>query len=428
MMKEFVAGVISFFSTSQLLLGFLVCLGLILERESFSKILVGTSRTILGLTILNAGAGLLVGVLANLTPLISMSMGGRTFMPVTETVVIGAMGIMAATISGVFVGAFLVNLLIARITRWKYVMLSGLHMIFISSLLPLVVAPAGLVGIPSVIVCSIIGGIMYTYMPAITQRFTKIITGDQPVSVGHPGATGYALSAWLGSKLGDPSKSTEDLKISDKWDFLNDYAVIAAIVMFVLFLACTLVIGPSVMETTLKTSQNWIAFSLLQAFTFASGIMLVLYGVRIMLAEIVPAFHGIAEKLIPNAIPALDCPIMFSFAPNAVIIGFIASMVGGVFATVAIKLAAGFFVIPPITEHFFMGGTAAIYGNATGGRKGAVIGAVIMGIGLTALPLLLWQFTKVGVPQPVGMVDTDLVLWGSATGAIARLIHSIFVH
>jgi PTS system ascorbate-specific IIC component len=73
-----------------------------------------------------------------------------------------------------------------------------------------------------------------------------------------------------------------------------------------------------------------------------------------------------------------------------------------------------------------MGGTAAIFGNATGGRKGAVIGAIIMGIGLTVLPVLLWQFTKGVVPQMVSMVDTDFGLWGSLVGALGRLIHSLF--
>lgn len=428
-MKNFLTVFISFFSTPQILLGFLVCLGLILQRKSFSKILVGTSKAILGIIILFAGIDLLVGALGNVTPLIQLVMGGKTFLPMSGAVVEAAMKTtLSSTIGLVFLGGFIVNLLIARFTRWNYVMLSGEHMLYISTLFPVVVAAAGLVGIPSVIVCSIIAGVMYTYMAAITQPYTRIITGNQAVSLGHPGATGYALAGWLGKKFGDPSKSTESIKVSDKLAFLNDFAVMTAIIMFLLFMILSLVTGPKTMQAKLNIQQNWVTFCVLQAFALAAGVMVLLYGVRLMLDEVVPAFHGIAEKIIPNAMPALDCPIIFTFAPNAVIIGFIASLVGGALATVAVKLVTNIFVIPPIMEHFFMGGTAAIFGNATGGRKGAVIGAMIMGVGLTALPVLLYQFTKGVGPQMVSMVDTDFGLWGSATGAIARLIHSIFVH
>ncbi|GAE81020.1 integral membrane protein [Cutibacterium acnes JCM 18920] len=55
----------------------------------------------------------------------------------------------------------------------------------------------------------------------------------------------------------------------------------------------------------------------------------ILFGVRIILGELIPAFQGIASKVVPGAIPALDCPIVFPYAQNAVLIGFISSFIGG---------------------------------------------------------------------------------------------------
>ncbi|VUC76934.1 PTS system ascorbate-specific transporter subunit IIC [Salmonella enterica] len=65
------------------------------------------------------------------------------------------------------------------------------------------------------------------------------------------------------------------------------------------------------------------------AITFAAGVFIILQGVRLILAEIVPAFTGFSEKLVPNARPALDCPVVYPYAPNAVLIGFLFSFLGG---------------------------------------------------------------------------------------------------
>lgn len=43
--------------------------------------------------------------------------------------------------------------------------------------------------------------------------------------------------------------------------------------------------------------------------TFVAGVFVLLQGVRMFLGEIIPAFKGISEKLIPGARPALDVPI-----------------------------------------------------------------------------------------------------------------------
>lgn len=88
--------------------------------------------------------------------------------------------------------------------------------------------------------------------------------------------------------------------------------------------------------------ENWVLYSVINSITFSAGIYIVLAGVRMLINEIVPAFKGISEKLVPNAKPALDCPIVFPFAPNAVLIGFLCSFIGGIVATF---LAAGLYPI-----------------------------------------------------------------------------------
>ncbi|HGQ1235858.1 TPA: PTS transporter subunit IIC, partial [Streptococcus pneumoniae] len=105
--------------------------------------------------------------------------------------------------------------------------------------------------------------------------------------------------------------------------------------------------------------------------------------------EIVPAFKGISERLVPNSKPALDCPIVYTYAPNAVLIGFISSFVGGL-VSMAIMIASGTVVIlPGVVPHFFCGATAGVIGNASGGVRGATIGAFLQGILISFLPVFL---------------------------------------
>ena len=50
--------------------------------------------------------------------------------------------------------------------------------------------------------------------------------------------------------------------------------------------------------------------------TFVAGVLVLLQGVRMFLGEIIPAFKGISEKLIPGARPALDVPIFYASGPG----------------------------------------------------------------------------------------------------------------
>lgn len=139
-----------------------------------------------------------------------------------------------------------------------------------------------------------------------------------------------------------------------------------------------------------------------------------------VISEIVPAFKGWSDKIVPNAKPALDCPIVFPYAPNAVLIGFFVSFAGGIVGMIILLLVgADNVVLPGVIPHFFVGATAGVFGNATGGRRGAVVGSFVNGLVITFLPLLLMPVMGDLGFEGSTFSDADFIATGIVLGNVA---------
>ena len=73
--------------------------------------------------------------------------------------------------------------------------------------------------------------------------------------------------------------------------------------------------------------------------------------------------------MVPGAIPALDAPIVFPYAQNAVLVGFISSFAAGLIGlfVLAAWLGPAFglaVILPGLVPHFFTGGAAGEIGRA----------------------------------------------------------------
>ena len=370
------------------LMGLIAFVGLVALRTPSHKVLTGTLGPILGYLMLAAGAGVIQNNLSPLASLIEKGFGITGVVPNNEAVTSVAQKILGVETMTILIVGLLLNLLFARFTRFKYIFLTGHHSFFMACLLSAVLGAIGFKGAAMIAVGGFILGAWSAISPAIGQKYTLQVTDGDEIAMGHFGSLGYYLSAWIGSKVGKDSTSTEELKISEKWSFLRNTTISKGIFMVVFYLIATiacLIRSPKTVEE-LAAGKNPFIFAIVSGLTFAVGVAIVYAGVRMILADLIPAFQGIATKLIPNAVPAVDCAVFFPYAPTAVIIGFAFSFLGGLIGMFILGAIGGVLIIPGMVPHFFCGATAGIYGNATGGRKGAILGSFVNGLFLAFLP------------------------------------------
>ena len=256
---------------------------------------------------------------------------------------------------------------------------------------------------------------------------TLQVTDGDDIAMGHFSSLGYYVSGLIGKLIGKGSKSTEDIEVPEKWSFLRNTTISTAITMIFFYVVSALVAGPTFVGE-LAGDQNYLIYAIISGLMFAVGVAIVYAGVRMILSDLIPAFQGIATKVIPNAVPAVDCAVFFTYAPTAVIVGFISSFVGGVVGMLTLGALGGVLIIPGMVPHFFTGATAGIYGNATGGRRGAVVGAFVNGLAISFIPaLLLPVLGDLGFSNTT-FGDTDFGVIGILLGQFGEWLGSIGIY
>lgn len=386
--------ILDILSVPAILVGLISMIGLIALKKNSADIIKGTIKTILGFLILGGGAGIVVGALSNFGVMFEQGFNINGVVPHNEAIVAMALKTYGTQTALIMAFGMVVNILIARFTPLKYIFLTGHHTLYMACMIASILVIGGMQGVSLIIVGSMILGFIMALFPAIAQPTMRKITGTDDVAFGHFSTIGYVFSAWIGSLVGNKQKTTEDINFPQGLSFLRDSSLAVSLVMMVLYLIVAIASGPAYVEKELSGGQNFIVFSMIQAITFAGGVYIILAGVRLVLAEIVPAFSGIATKLVPDAKPAIDCPVVYPYAPNAVLIGFLSSFVGGVVGMIVLLMLDKSFpglpiILPGVVPHFFCGATAGVFGNATGGLRGSIAGAFAQGLLITFLPVLL---------------------------------------
>ncbi|MEG0294903.1 PTS sugar transporter subunit IIC [Enterococcus sp.] len=402
-------GVINFIienilTQASITIALIAMLGLLLQKKSVGQVISGTLKTLLGFQVLSAGSSIIVGSLVYFGEIFTEGFNMQGVIPSIESINGQAMNDLGLgrDIALTFLAIFIFNILIARLTKWKYIFLTGQAILWMATMTTVFGYFAGLRGIVLILVGGFVGGVFAVAMPAIAQPIIRKVTGSDDIALGHFCTIGYMFEAgvaWVFGERGEDKKSIEDIKLPAAFEFLQDTYLSVMVVMVPLYII-TVIFAGEAFAGPLSGGQNYIMFAFLQAIQFVVGVYVLLAGVRLLLGEIVPAFRGIAMKLVPDAKPALDCPVFFPYSPNAVILGFITTTIGTVIAMFVLPTFGFAMILPGMLTNFFAGGTAGIFGNAVGGRRGAIIGGIAHGFFITLLPALL-----IGIFNGMGFVN-----------------------
>lgn len=421
-MKPILDFIVDILSQPAILVAMIALVGLLVQKKSTVDVTSGTIKTILGFLVLSAGANVVTQSLEPFGKIFQHAFGVQGVVPNNEAIISIALNKYGTTAALIMVFGMIVNILIARFTNLKYIFLTGHHTFYMAAFLAILLSVGKITGTLTVIIGAIILGLIMAVLPALAHPTMKKITGNNQVALGHFGTISYWAAGMVGSLFKGQSKSTEDIKFPKSLGFLRESTISISITMTLLYFVASLFAGPAYVHADISKGQNFIVFSLIQGVTFAAGVFIILTGVRLILAEIVPAFKGISEKLVPNTKPALDCPIVFPYAQNAVLIGFFVSFIVGVIGMFILFFFGGVIILPGVVAHFFLGATAGVFGNARGGIKGAVAGSALNGILITFLPLLFLPFLGDLGGASTTFSDTDFLAVGIVFGNIAKYL------
>ena len=407
--------IINILATPAICVGLLAMVGLILQGKPVEEVVKGTIKTIVGFLVVSAGASYIqTGSLLAFGDLFNYAFNMQGVVPNNEAVVSLALTKFGADSAYIMVAGMILNIVLARFSNLKYIFLTGHHTLYMACMLAVILSLCGL----SSWMLWIAGGCLLAFICAFSPWYCaptmeKIVETDE-LGFGHFGGLGYWLSAQCGKLFkGKVNESTEDLNFPQRLTFLRDTTVSIGITMVIFFIVVTgVAVAKGLLDVagdypTLSalvsgdTKTHWLVWAITRGLDFSGAVYVILSGVRLIVSELVPAFKGIAEKLVPGAVPAIDCPVVFPYAPNAVLIGFLVSFVGGVVGLLVLALVNKAFpvamILPGVVPHFFCGATAGVFGNAEGGWRGCLLGSFVHGLLITFLPAAVMPvFTNLG--------------------------------
>lgn len=408
------------FTQTSIIMGLVAAVGLIAAKKDFGTVLQGFINVILGWSIFLIGNSAFNTNLTYFGNLLS-----KVFDLPVVTVANDWQVNQGYLYGPVILIGFLLHLLMERFIvpkKYRYVFLGGGHFFLRVSIMTTGVVSV-IWGVENGLLVIIIGVVLsavhYTVQPILASPFVKKLRGDDLMGYSHHSTSAVILTSVLASKLPESSRSTEEIKFPKALAFMKDVGASTAVFMTILFVVFGAIAGPDALREIAglaEGGQDPFVWAVITSVSIGASMTVFLYGLRLFMTEILPAFSGFADKIVPGCRPSMDVPTVFSFGQNAVLVGGISCIMTFMVWLVIINSLGFGLLIPGIASLFMSGAGAGVFGNKNGGVKGAILGGIITGT-LMGLGQLLaqgiggdfyWANARIGINAE----PDDYLLWG----------------
>lgn len=367
-------------------IGLVVLAGCLFRKLDGKATMVSVVKSVVGMMILMVGAATLISASKPVIEIFVKRIGIKGVITDMWTATAAGLKVLETdqpevSIGLIMISAWLLHIVLSKYTPIKTVYLTG-HVAYTDTvaLTWLLYAVLKLKGIPLMLTAMGICAVYWWLFPSLIRPYLKPITGDTPITLGHNLCIGGILTMQLARLFGKPEDSAEKIKLPGWLSVFGDSIIAYSIIMGSIYCGIVVMAGPEITKAY-AGAQNYVVYGFMQGLTMAVGITVLMQGVRMFLAEVIPAFMGISQKFIPGAVAAVDSPIFWPYAPTAALLGFICTVVGQVVGLVLlIVLNSPVIAIPSVIPLFFGGSTLGVFANAWGGWKGVIGATSIMGV------------------------------------------------